>query len=279
MEFVPFILFPIAWVVTYKYFSKKRNKIISHLLGFVFSTIALFISAAIIMPAPTPEQINQRELAKVEQQKAKEIEEQNKKLGELAKKEKEELAKSEQQKAKELQEQNKKLEDIEDDMKITLSKASRLDLQELKKLSYAYTKANKVDEKYYEKVYDCIGQRVWEKNKELLLLEIAGWCIKETTFAHYDKSIKYINKAEFMAFVSPWDMSYEPFNNYIKSYMNNPKSFEHVKTIERYVTDVEKPYVYLVTTFRGTNSFGAIVTNTVKAKVDAKTQHIYDIEQ
>lgn len=290
MQFIPLILFPIIWIVAYKYFSKTKGKLISHFLGFILGFIALFISTAIIMPAPTAEQIQQRELAKVEEQKTKELQEQNKKVEELAKKEKEELAKSEQQKAKELQEQNKKLEelakkekeeleDIEDDMKITLSKASRLDLQKLKKLSYTYAKANKVDEKYHEKVYDCIGQRVWEKNKELLLLEIAGWCIKETTFAHYDKSIKYINKAEFMPFVSPWDMSYEPFNNYIKSYINNPKSFEHVKTITRYVTDVEKPYVYLVTTFRGTNSFGAIVTNTVKAKVDAKTQHIYDIEQ
>ena len=58
-----------------------------------------------------------------------------------------------------------------------------------------------------EKLGEMIGQRVWEKNKELLLLEIAGWCIKETTFAHYDESIKYINKAEFMPFVSSWDMS------------------------------------------------------------------------
>ena len=261
MHFIPLILFPIIWIVAYRYFSKTKGKLMSHFLGFVLGFIALFISTAIIIPTPTAEQVQQRELAKVERQKTKELQEQNKKLEELAKKEKEEL------------------ENIEDDMKITLSKASRLNLQELKKLSYTYAKANKVDEKYYEKVYDCIGQRVWEKDKELLLLEIAGWCIRETTFAHYDESIKYINKAEFMPFLSPWDMSYAPFNDYIKSYMNNPKSFEHVNTITRYITDVEKPYVYLVTTFRGTNSFGAIVTNTVKAKVDVKTQHFYDIEQ
>lgn len=255
MEFIPFILFLIVWVITYKYFSKKRNKIISHLLGFVFSTIALFISAAIIMPAPTPEQIQQRELAKAEKQKAKEIEEQNKKLEELAKKEKEEL------------------EDIEDDMKITLSKASKLELQELKKLSFTYAKSKKIDKKYYEKVYDCIGQRVWEKNKELLLLEIAGWCANETTFGHYDKDIKYINKAEYMINVDLFDMSYRPFNDFIKSSMNNPDSFVHVKTFTKYFDD----YVYLETTYRGTNVFGGIVTNTMKAKVNPKTHYIYDI--
>ena len=141
MEFVPFILFPIAWVVTYKYFSKKRNKIISHLLGFVFSTIALFISAAIFMPAPTPEQINQRELAKVEQQKAKEIEEQNKKLGELVKKEKEELAKAEQQKVKEIEEQNKKLAEV---TKAEELKIQKKDEQEKILKSIVFRNANSV---------------------------------------------------------------------------------------------------------------------------------------
>ena len=85
MQFIPLILFPIIWIVAYRYFSKTKGKLISHFIGFVLGFIALFISTAIIMPTPTAEQVQQRELAKVEQQKTKELQEQNKKLEELAK--------------------------------------------------------------------------------------------------------------------------------------------------------------------------------------------------
>ena len=81
-----------------------------------------------------------------------------------------------------------------------------------------------------------------------------------------------------MFYVNPFDLSYGPFNDFIKSQMNNPKSFEHVKTITRYINDVKEPYVLLQTTFRGENAFGGVVTNTIKAKVNVKTQYIYDIE-
>jgi len=45
----------------------------------------------------------------------------------------------------------------------------------------------------------------------------------------------------------------------IKSTMNNPKSFEHVST--RYWDRGD--HIEVETTFRGTNAFGAVVTNTV----------------
>lgn len=72
MTFIPLILFLIAWVISYKYFSRTKGKIISHILGFILGVVALFISVAIMMPVPTPEQIQKRELAKIEEQKAEE---------------------------------------------------------------------------------------------------------------------------------------------------------------------------------------------------------------
>ena len=167
MEFVPFILFPIAWVVTYKYFSKKRNKIISHLLGFVFSTIALFISAAIIMPAPTPEQIQQRELAKAEKQKAKEIEEQNKKLEEQAKKEKEEVAKVEKQKAKEIEEQNKKLEELAKKEKEELAKVEQLKAKEIEEQNKKLEEQAKKEKEEVDKAEELKIQKKEEQEKIL----------------------------------------------------------------------------------------------------------------
>lgn len=55
---------------------------------------------------------------------------------------------------------------------------------------------------------------------------------------------------------SEWDGSNRLVERAIKESMNNPKSYEHVKT--KYNVDGTKIHVY--TTFRGTNAFNAIVT-------------------
>jgi hypothetical protein len=52
----------------------------------------------------------------------------------------------------------------------------------------------------------------------------------------------------------------------VKSAMHNPRSFEHVHT--SYREQDGKIYVYM--TYRGTNAFGAIVTNKVSAISDYK---------
>ena len=51
---------------------------------------------------------------------------------------------------------------------------------------------------------------------------------------------------------------------YIKQHMHNPKSFEHVKTVYR----EEGDNLIVVMKYRGTNKFGAVVTNQVTAKAD-----------
>ena len=103
MELLVFISFPLVWVVAYKYFSKKRGKFISHIFGFIFAFIAFFIVAAIFLPPPTPEMIQERE-----QTKQKEIEE-NQKIEQAKQKEIEENQKIEQAKQKEIEE-NQKIE-------------------------------------------------------------------------------------------------------------------------------------------------------------------------
>ena len=50
---------------------------------------------------------------------------------------------------------------------------------------------------------------------------------------------------------------------FVKQSMHNPKSFEHAET--RYTATSE--YAGIVMVYRGTNAFGAIVTNSVKAKI------------
>lgn len=64
---------------------------------------------------------------------------------------------------------------------------------------------------------------------------------------------------------SGYDGSHRNVEAAIKAAMRNPKSYEHVET--RYLVNPDTITVF--TTYRGTNAFNAIVTNTVVATVDA----------
>ncbi len=63
---------------------------------------------------------------------------------------------------------------------------------------------------------------------------------------------------------SAWDGSHRGVEAAIKTTMHNPKSYEHVET--RF-TD-RGDHLTITTQFRGTNGFGGVVTNSVRAKVD-----------
>jgi len=63
---------------------------------------------------------------------------------------------------------------------------------------------------------------------------------------------------------SLWDGSHEQLTKAIKKSMNDPSTYEHVDTVYWDQGD----HLIVQTTFRGSNAFGAIVKNSVKAKVD-----------
>lgn len=69
-------------------------------------------------------------------------------------------------------------------------------------------------------------------------------------------------------YVSRWDGSVKPVVQYVKNSMNDPKSFEHVNTQWGIVSGTTDRY-WVNMTFRGTNAFGATVTNTIKVEVDS----------
>lgn len=62
---------------------------------------------------------------------------------------------------------------------------------------------------------------------------------------------------------SPWDGSHIQLERLIKKSMNDPGSYEHVKT----VYSDHGNYLIVETTFRGRNAFNALILNTVRAKV------------
>jgi len=73
---------------------------------------------------------------------------------------------------------------------------------------------------------------------------------------------------------SAWDGSHRKLEEFIKSQMNDPDSYEHVET--RYGDRGD--FLIVQTTFRGKNAFGGVVKNSVKAKVglDGEVMEIID---
>ncbi|RRA92426.1 hypothetical protein [Paenimyroides viscosum] len=74
--------------------------------------------------------------------------------------------------------------------------------------------------------------------------------------------------------LSSWDGSHRELVKYVKKNMHNPKSFEHVETQYGVTGD----YAGLVMIYRGTNSFGATVSNSIKAKVSLEDCSVISIE-
>ncbi|MDH3976456.1 MAG: hypothetical protein OEV42_19500 [Deltaproteobacteria bacterium] len=74
---------------------------------------------------------------------------------------------------------------------------------------------------------------------------------------------------------SAWDGSHRSLEKAIKSSMNDPSSYEHVKTV---YWD-KKSHLVVLTTFRGKNAFGALVKNSIKAKVDLSGSVLKILEQ
>ncbi len=73
---------------------------------------------------------------------------------------------------------------------------------------------------------------------------------------------------------SAWDGSHKKLTEYIKESMNDPSSYDHAATVYQ---DMDE-YLVVTTTFRGKNAFGAIVKNSVRAKVDVSGNILEIIE-
>jgi hypothetical protein len=74
---------------------------------------------------------------------------------------------------------------------------------------------------------------------------------------------------------SSWDGSHIELEKIIKSSMNNPDSFVHVQTVYSDMGD----YILVKTTFRGTNAFGGVVTNWIRAKFTLNGDLIEIVDQ
>ena len=134
--------------------------------------------------------------------------------------------------------------------------ASDPDIANLKiEIEKLQTKITEVDEKYLPYL-----TKLSERRKR----EIAKVKVK--------KKLEEDFKLQF----SLWNGSHDKTVKYVKARMHNPKSFKHVET--RYIDLSEQGYRIIVMHHRGTNLFNAVVTNSIRVKVDLDGNVIEVIE-
>lgn len=90
-----------------------------------------------------------------------------------------------------------------------------------------------------------------------------------------EKAKKELIEKSLKSQFSEWDGSHRALEKYIKESMNDPDSYEHVSTKYWIVDD----HLVVLTKFRGKNSFGAIVTNSIKAKISLDGREVEILER
>lgn len=151
----------------------------------------------------------------------------------------------------------------------TLENIKKIPVYEIKEIASSYTDETTIPLSYYPTMYDCFAERLYDKSETLTVNTVLTWCKEEY---ERPKNYTYANYVDIMEDFSPWDGSYRPLEKLLKENMNDPSSYEHVET--RYNTRPIKKDLLIRTTYRGKNIFGATVTVTSEAKVDAKTKKI-----
>lgn len=123
--------------------------------------------------------------------------------------------------------------------------------------------------------YACMSEFSFTKDDELKLGEVLGWC-----FNNYENDPTSLNDKinldTFKGNFSGWDGSYRPLEKMIKASMNDDSSYKHVETVYHLILNKD-PHAIVKTTFRGTNAYGAVVKESISARVDVKTGEVVSI--
>jgi len=112
------------------------------------------------------------------------------------------------------------------------------------------------------------------KDAEERRAELEAQMKKEAARVQQEQRAKAAREESIEAQFSAWNGAHRNLEKVIKSSMHNPDSFKHVETSYWDRGD----HLVVRTTFRGTNGFGAVVTNSVKAKVSLGGQVLEILE-
>ncbi len=129
---------------------------------------------------------------------------------------------------------------------------------------------NKIDKSYTNSFYNCLSQMSYTKSADVKLDDALGWC--HVDFTRDPNALNNrVNLDTFISNFSGWDGSYRPLEKMIKKTMHDESSYKHVSTTYRLALNQTPPYAVVQTTFKGTNTYGAIVKQAITAKIDIKT--------
>lgn len=164
-----------------------------------------------------------------------------------------------------------------DDSDMTLQEYSDKSAGTRKDIVEEFVDDWEIPEDHLDGLYSCLSQMTYTKSKELTLQTVLGeWC-----YGDYLRDPKllaeYVNFDNFEKQFSPWDGAFRPLEKQIKNSMHNEDSYDHIETRYRLILD-DNPRAVLVTKFRGSNPYGAIVKQSVNATIDLKTMAILSIE-
>lgn len=162
----------------------------------------------------------------------------------------------------------------------TLKEARSFQSSTIGNIAKEYIKVKNLPIKYEKDFSNCLGQLVHEKLDTFTIDKMLNWCYDDYKNSPNNQMKTYYNTASLIEDFSIYDGSYRPLEDIVKKSMKNNDSYEHVETLYSFVYSGKNitPHMNIKMTFKGTNSFGAIVPTTITAKVNAVTKKIYDIK-
>lgn len=117
----------------------------------------------------------------------------------------------------------------------------------------------------FEQIYNSDGKKLgWVSSKYLMNKPYSDEKMKMRQIEKEEKIAKENRRKKIEDQFSAWDGSHLGLVRFVKNDMNDASSFEHVETKYR---DQGKT-LFIVMKFRGKNAFGALVLNSISAKVD-----------
>lgn len=138
-----------------------------------------------------------------------------------------------------------------------------------------YVKFNEIPASDSDGFYACMSQHSITKSEELPLSEVLGWCNND-----YQKDPKslatFTNLDVFQNNFSGWNGAYRPLEKLIKKSMNDDSSYKHVETMSQLLLGKD-PHAVVKTKFKGTNAYGAVVTQTIAARINIETGDVEKI--
>lgn len=138
-----------------------------------------------------------------------------------------------------------------------------------------YVKFKEIPAEDGDGFYACMSQHSITKSEDLPLSEVLGWC--NTDYQKDPKSLAALTNLDvFQSNFSGWNGSYRPLEKLIKKSMNDDSSYKHVETNSSLILGKDA-HAVVKTTFKGTNAYGGVVTQTVAARVDIKTGDVVKI--